>query len=63
MHRARPIPLKDADVNENAKRMAKDTYMITDKYNLLAAGKYEKLHGNAIHVSQLNVLLMIFPGK
>ena len=51
VHRTRPIPLKEADANENAKRMAKDASIIADKYNLLADEQYGKLHGNAIHLA------------
>ena len=40
VNRTRSIPLKEADTNENSKRMTKDAAAIVDKYNLLAAEQY-----------------------
>ena len=51
VHQTQPIPLKEADVNKNTKRMAKDASIIADKYNLLAAKQHGKLHGNVIHLA------------
>ena len=36
VNRTRPIPLKEVDTNENAKRMAKDASLFAHQYNLLA---------------------------
>lgn len=48
----RPKPLKEADQNENAKCMAKDTMLAAEIYNLLANEQYSsKLHPSAIHLA------------
>ena len=36
-----PIPLKEVDQNENAKRMAKDTMVATEIHNILANNQYD----------------------
>ena len=51
VNRTRPIPLKESDANENAKRMAKDVSVVAERYNLVAAEQYSKLHGSAIYLA------------
>ena len=40
VNQTRHIPLKEADVNENVKKMVTDTLAAAEKYNLLAAEHY-----------------------
>ena len=51
VNKTRPIPLKKADTNENAERMAKDASSFAHQYYLLADEQYSKLHGAAIHLT------------
>ena len=36
IHRTRPIPLVEADMNDNSKRMAKDAIVAAEMYDLMA---------------------------
>ena len=51
VNRTRKIPLKEADANENAQKMVKDTSVVTERYNFLAAEQYGKLYRSAIHLA------------
>ena len=64
VHRTIPITLKEADANDNTKRMAKYTSAVAEKYGLLAAENYgNQVFFSAIHVAAINTLSMIYLGK
>ena len=52
VHRTRPIPLTEADGNENSKRMARDAMTAAEIYNILANEQYgSRQHRSAIHLA------------
>ena len=52
VHRTQPIPLKEADMNENSKRMENDTMVAAEIYDLLKNEQYgSQFHRAAIHLA------------
>jgi len=52
VHRTRPIPLVEADMNENSKRMAKDAMVAAEMYDLMANEQYgSRFYRAAIHLA------------
>ena len=46
-----PIPLKEVDVNENAKWITKQASTIAEKNNLIAAEQHGKLGGSSLYLA------------
>ena len=52
VHRTRPVPLVEADMNENYKQMAKDAMVAADIYDLMANEQYgSRLYISVIHLA------------
>ena len=52
VHRTRPIPLVEADMNENSKRMARDAMVAAEMYDLIANEQYgSRFYRSAIHLA------------
>jgi len=52
VHRTRPIPLTEADQNENSKRMVHDEMASAEIYNILANKQYgSRLYRSLIHLA------------
>ena len=48
VHRTRPIPLIDANINEHLKQMAKDIIVATEMYDLMANEQYRSCFYRAV---------------
>ena len=52
IHRTRVVPLVEADMNKNSKRMAKDAMVAAEIYTLMANEQYgSRLYRSAIHLA------------
>ena len=58
VHRTRPMPLVEADMNENSKRMAKDAMVAAEMYDLMVNEQYgSRFYIAAIHLATKNRLI------